>query len=102
MWEWLERRRQRDLDIANGADADLFRENRKHWSLAWRLFAILGVLFVIEFVLPLSGIWRSMLGVALGLFALGAKIVADWSRTEENFLERPDPKPPLSLFSRRR
>ena len=98
MWEWLERQRQRDREIRQGADADLFRDNRRRWKLVWCLFACAFLFFGIESVIPLSGRWHSIaVGLTIVCFA-GGVLLGQWARAEQTFLERPDPKEPPRLW----
>jgi hypothetical protein len=98
MSSWWERSRKRDLEIAEGADADLLQQNRCRSKLAFTLIG-LAVLIVygdskVHFPSKVSMALRMFAAVS---FALGA-VLAKWAQHEHSFLTRPDPEGPPEIF----
>ena len=98
MWEWLERRQQRQRELQQGVDAGLVRANRRRWKLCWLLIGASFLLIGTQATIKLSEFWHD---VALGLCMAclgGGLVVGNWAREEEKFLDRPDPKEPPRLW----
>jgi hypothetical protein len=98
MLRWLERRWQRQRELQQGVDADLVRDNRRRWKLTGCLFACGFALLGIQSLVTLRGSWHDA-AVVVTLFFFGAGLVlGQWSRAEQAFLDRPDPKEPPKLW----
>jgi hypothetical protein len=98
MWEWLQRYYQRQREIQQGADADLFRENQKRSQLSWSLLGCSFLLIAIQAIIKFFGIWHTILVVLTMMFFVSGLFLAHWARAERAFLERPGPKEPPSLL----
>jgi hypothetical protein len=98
MWEWLHRYYERQREIQQGADADLFRENQKRWRRSWLLFGCSFLLIAVQSLVKFSGNWHSIFVVLTMVFFVGGLFMAHWARAEKSFLEEPGPKEPPSLF----
>lgn len=98
MWDWLERQRKRQRDLQNGADADLVRENRRRWKIAYTLFGISFFLVGVQALIRLPDTWhRVMVALTMVLFTVGL-LLGQWARAEKGFLDKPDPKEPPRLW----
>jgi hypothetical protein len=95
---WWERWQERQEELAQGADADLVRDNRRKWRLGWGLssFALL-LLFVLAKV-PVCRPLQLILGVVALVSVIIGGLVSSWARAESRFLNRPDREKPPSIF----
>jgi len=98
MWQWLERGLHRQLEIEQGADADLFRNNRRRWKLSWSLLGCFFLLMGVQAVVALNGRWQAVAVAITMLFFVAGLLVAEWARAWEVFLDRPGPKEPPRLW----
>jgi hypothetical protein len=98
MWDWFERRLQRQRELQQGADADLLRDNRRRWKLCSSLFGCSLLLLGIQAAVKLSDPWHGIaVALTMGCFLAGF-LLGHWARAEKSFLERPNPKEPPSLW----
>src|SRR4029453_13416573 len=95
---WFERWSRRQDELAQGADTDLVRDNRKRYRLA---FLLLG--FAIFLSLLVSKIYLGkqprlvMIVVAAGSGVAGLLLLM-WARQEQAFLHKPEPEVPPKIF----
>ena len=95
---WLERWRQRQDLLSHGVDADLIRDNRKRYKLAFGLLGfafLLGVLVANVHVVETP---RLIVGVIASACLLVGFVLAAWARQQEAFLNKPDPEEPPKIF----
>jgi hypothetical protein len=82
---WWERWRQRQQELAEGADADLVRDNRKKWL--WSI-ALSGAGSLMLFVFTRIRLWKPLEAVVLvvgfGLFIAGF-LLGRWALAESCF-----------------
>ena len=94
MPSWLKRQRE----LAQGADADLMRANRRRFRLAFGLAGVGFVLGVFGVKLHLPSTFDTALRViAAACVGLGF-VLGQWARRERTFLTQPDPDGPISVF----
>jgi|ERR1700689_4187121 hypothetical protein len=100
MSSWLGRWSKRKSDLAQGADADLVRDNRNRYKFA---FGLIGLGFLLELLgskIQIPSILRSIvLGMTL-VSVIGGFLLAVWARQEAAFLSKPDPEEPPRIFKR--
>ncbi|MGB7120665.1 MAG: hypothetical protein WBE02_13120 [Bradyrhizobium sp.] len=100
MSSWLERWCKRESDLAQGADADLVRDNRNRYKFAFGLIGIGFLLGLLYSNIQIPNTLRSIvLGVAL-VSVIGGFLLAAWARQEEAFLNKPDSEEPPRIFRR--
>ena len=94
---WLERWQERQIELAEGADADLVQANRRKVRIAFGLIglAVLLVLTSAKIQLPhkLDLVFRI---IAIIFFAVGG-VLAKWA-AERSFLTEPEPEGPAEIF----
>lgn len=99
---WFERWHRRQRELADGADADLVKANRRRYRLA---FALIGFAFLLAFFrgrLHLPAVLDTACRVVVvASFAIGF-VLARWAMHEHEFLSRPDPEGPPEIFSNKR
>jgi hypothetical protein len=95
---WVERWRQRQYEIAQGADADLFRENwrRFQWSLGMLCSGVLLAGPASRFHLP--RLLRVGMAIIAGLLFIAGVFLAKSALLERRFLRKPEPERPPSIF----
>ncbi|HTS12888.1 MAG TPA: hypothetical protein VMH00_12280 [Candidatus Limnocylindrales bacterium] len=98
MWDWWQRTRQRQRELAQGADADLVRANGKRWKIGLLLSGVSILLLAIPGTIHLSGIWYEIAGVVIFSVYAAGMILLWWARAESGFLSKPDPKKPPSIL----
>jgi hypothetical protein len=98
MWDWWRQQRQRDEDIARGADADLFADNRRRWKLAGRFVVAACLLMASLAVFGLSGRLHKIFVTVIALCFVSAFFLVQWAKAERGFLNKPDPKEPPRIF----
>jgi len=98
MWNWLERRVQRQNELDRGVDADLIRDNRKRFRLSWWSFSLGALLVAIDVLVQLPN-WfhKTIYFLAFG-FLVSGWLAWRWAVAEDAFLNRPDSKEPPKLF----
>jgi ribosomal protein S18 acetylase RimI-like enzyme len=95
---WLERWRRRQFEIAQGADADLFRSNARRYRWAAGLFASGAALALLATKLHLAHALHVVASTAAGLLLVAGAILARWAQAEGRFLRKPDPEGPPSIL----
>jgi hypothetical protein len=99
MWDWIERRRQRRLDLARGVDADLVRDNNWRWKIGLALFLAIFPLIWLASKVP-SRVIQDVLIALTMVTALGATVLLRWALRVNKFLHEPD-REPLSILKGR-
>jgi hypothetical protein len=101
MFGWIRRWNQRQRDLTRGVDADLVRDNRKRYKLAFGLqgLALFLILLCAKFHIPRTLRW--ILSAAAGLSFLAGWLLALWAQQEAGFLNKPDPEEPPRIFKRK-
>lgn len=101
MFGWIRRWNQRQRDLTLGVDADLVRNNRKRYKLAFGLQGLALFLIVLcsEFHIPRTLRW--ILSAAAGVSFLVGFLLAIWAQQEDAFLSKPDHEEPPRIFKRK-
>ena len=98
MWDYLERCRQRYIDLKQGADADLVQDNNKRWKRSLIMiafgFLLMGILSYVKLPEP----WDKVVIVATIILFIGGLLLERFAFLWDCFLDRPDPKGPPSMF----
>jgi hypothetical protein len=98
MNSWFERRRRRRRNLAHGADADLVRDNRRRYRLAFGLLGLGTLLWFFGAEISVLGVLHSIV-VALGMVSFVAGLfLAAWAQQVDAFLSKPDPEEPPRIF----
>jgi hypothetical protein len=98
MSTWFRRVRERQRDLAQGADADLIRQNSNRYRLALGLIGFGLLLTLLDAKTKISGTLR-LLVVGMAILSIVAGfLLAAWARQERAFLSKPDAEEPPSLF----
>jgi hypothetical protein len=95
---WLERWRRRQYEIAQGADADLFRANARRYRWAAGLFTAGVALALLAAKLQLAPASRTAVTTAAALLLAASYILYRWAQAEGRFLRKPDPEDPPSIL----
>lgn len=95
---WLERWRRRQHDIAQGADADLFRANARRYRWSAGLFAAGAVIAYVAAKLNFARAWHVAANTVAALLMVAGAILVRWARAERRFLRKPDPEGPPSIL----
>lgn len=99
---WLDRWQKRQIELAEGADADLVQANRRKSRTAFGLvaLAVLLVLTSAKTQLPhkLDLVLRI---IAMISFSVGL-VLAKWAAAEHAFLTKPEPEEPPGILSEKR
>jgi hypothetical protein len=98
MSSWFARRRRRQLEIQQGADADLFETNRKRWTAGFWLAGTALALMLLVAKLHLPSAIRTVLGWLAFVAFLIALVLNRWALLVDGFLKRPDREGPPSIF----
>ena len=98
MWNWLERREQREKDLEHGVDADLVVDNRRRRKLALCSLGLLAMLVLVDWIFQFRGWVHELVITGAIVFLVLGFVAARWAATESALLHRPDPKEPPSLF----
>jgi hypothetical protein len=98
MWDYLERIRKRYVDLAQGADADLVKDNKRRWKwsaiIAGCGLLLLGVLAYVKLPQP----WSKLISIIAGILTIGGLMLGRYALLWDGIIYRPDPKGPPSLF----
>ncbi len=98
MNSWFERRLRRRRNLAHGADADLLRDNRRRYRLAFGLFGLGTLLWLLGAKIRVPSVLRSI-AVGIGMISVVAGLfLAAWAQQEDAFLSKPDPEEPPRIF----
>jgi hypothetical protein len=95
---WVERWQRRRLELAEGADADLMRSNRRRYKVAFSLIGLAFVLGLIDAKFSLPHALEIALRVGIGVSGLLGIVLAKWALHEHDFLTEPDPERPPEIF----
>ena len=95
---WFERWRRRQYELAQGGDADLVRDNRKRYRLA---FSLLGFAILLSLLVSKVDLGKQ-LSLVMSVVAAGSGVAAllllMWARQEQVLLHKPDPEVPPKIF----
>jgi hypothetical protein len=100
MSSWLERWRKRKSDLAHGVDADLVRDNRNRYKLAFGLIGLGFLLGLLDSKIQIPSTLRSIVVGMVFMSIIGGFLLAAWARQEDAFLSKPDPEEPPRIFKR--
>ena len=89
---WLERWRNRQRELAEGADADLVQANRRRFRVAFGLIGLAFVLGLLDARLHLPHVLNVVLRCAAAVSGLVGIVMAKWAQQEDVFLRRPEPE----------
>jgi hypothetical protein len=98
MWVWMERRLQRQRELEQGVDADLVRDNRKRYKLAYTLLGSGFLLALLCAKLNLSGIPRAVAVTLAFVLVMAGVVMGRWAAAESAFLSEPGPEEPPKIF----
>ena len=98
MWDWFQRRMQRDRELQAGVDADLVRDNNQRWK--WSAIISGCGLLILVFLnyVKLAAPWSKIVAAVAGVLTIGGLILGRFALLWDGFIGRPDPKRPPSLF----
>jgi hypothetical protein len=98
MASWLERWQKRRQELAEGADADLVKANRKRYGLSFGMVVAAFALELLSVKLHLpKWLGITLRAIVVALFAAGI-VLGRWAMHEHQFLTRPDPEGPPEIF----
>jgi hypothetical protein len=100
MSSWLERWRQRRRDLSQGVDADLVRDNRKRYRLAFGLIGFGFLLGLPDAKIQIPSTLHLIVVVMATVSFIAGLLLAAWARNEAAFLSKPDPEEPPRIFKR--
>lgn len=93
------RYQERQRKLATGVDADLLRDNRKHYRIGMALLVGgLGLILLTKYVLSCQIIARGM-AVISGLSVIGGLVLLKFAQRERNVIDEPDPEKPPSILT---
>jgi hypothetical protein len=95
---WFQRRSQRRHDLTRGVDADLVRDNRKRFKIAFGLIGLGILLALLGGELHTANLLHWVLLDTGGVSVLAGFLLAIWAREESAFLTKPDPEEPPTIF----
>jgi hypothetical protein len=95
---WFERWEQRRRELAEGADADLVRANRRRFRIGFGLVGLAVLLRLLSARLHPAPLLVTALRIASGISGVAGIVVAKWAQSEHHFLTRPDPEGPPEIF----
>lgn len=99
---WLARERERQIDVANGLDADLFHDHRRKFRTS---IGLLGIGLLVAWLVNsfhLSGVIAKVIVSAAVISALLGALGLWWAGAEWSFLNRANPKEPQSILKKER
>jgi hypothetical protein len=98
MSSWLERWRQRQCELAQGSDADLVRDNRNRYRLAFGLMGFGFLLSLLDTKVKIPNTFRLIVvGIATVSLITGF-LLALWATQMGAFLRKPDPEEPPRMI----
>jgi hypothetical protein len=100
MSNWFRRWRQRQRDLARGVDADLVRQNRNRFKLAFGLWGVGFLLSLLRNKASISGVLGSIAQYASVALIFAGIFLGFWAGQVNAFLDKPDPEEPPRLFKR--
>src|SRR5277367_3592522 len=98
MLNWLTRGEKRRRDLANGADADLVRDNRSRFRLSLCLVVAAFLLSWLRSVLHMKGRFSGVVICAAMGSLIAGFIGMMWAGEESRFLRRSEPEEPPRIF----
>jgi hypothetical protein len=97
---WLERWQQRQYEIAQGADANLIRENVKRFRWSGGLFVAGGLLAWVAGRFQLAHALHVAAYCLAVLLLIASWVLFSWARAQDGLLRRPDPEGPPSILKK--
>jgi len=94
----LQRWSQRQRDLTRGVDADLVRDNRKRYKVAFGLIGLGLLLAVLGSKVHTPSLVHWVMLDAGGVSTVVGVLMAMWAREESAFLSKPDPEEPPTIF----
>jgi hypothetical protein len=98
MTNWLQRFQERQRELAQGADADLLKVNRRRFRLGLFLLAFGCLLGFVGPKMHLSLVLRAAGAVVFGMSCVIGLLMLQWAARESAFLNSPDSEKPLSIL----
>ena len=98
MSSWLERWRHRQRDLAQGADANLVRDNRNRYRLAFGLMGFGVLLSLLDTKVKIPNTLRLIVVGIATVFFIAGFLLALWARQMGAFLSKSDPEEPPRMF----
>jgi hypothetical protein len=98
MWLYLKRWQQRQRELAQGADADLVRENRKRGRFGFGLLAFSFIFAACTSKMQLPHLLRTIIGGSAIASLVVGFVMLQWAKWEKAFLDRPDQEKPPSIL----
>ena len=98
MESWLERWRKRQIELAEGADADVVQSYRRRFKTAFRLLGVAVVLLLAEARIPLFHRLDLVLRTIAIICFLPGIVLVRWAAAERDFLIKPEPEKPPTVF----
>lgn len=98
---WWARWRARQAELAQGADADLVRDNQRKALLSQGFYLLAVLWFLVLAVLAKFQSWGALskiVAVLAMVFLVAGRVVGRWARAESAFLNRPGPEKLPSIF----
>ena len=95
---WFERWSRRQDALARGADADLVRDNRKRYRLAFLLLGFAILLSLLVSKVDLGKQLRLVTSVVAAGSGVAGLFLLMWARQEQVWLHKPDPEVPPKIF----
>jgi hypothetical protein len=98
MSNWFQRYEERRRDLAQGADADLMKANRRRFWTAFGLIGLAGLLGLLDRSLHLPRKLEIFLRCVVVASGLVGVVMAKWAQHEHSFLTDPEPEKPPTIF----
>jgi hypothetical protein len=95
---WFERWSRRQDELAQGADTDLVRDNRKRYRLAFSLLGFAILLSLLVSKVDLGKQLRLVMSVVAAGSGVAGLLLLMWARQEQAFLHKPEPEVPPKIF----
>jgi len=97
---WFKRWQQRRYEIAQGADEDLFRDNRQRYQRGFVLLAAGLLLGWTASKVQLAQTLHTVATITATLLATAGAFFLWWARKVDAFLRSPEKEGPPSIFRR--
>jgi hypothetical protein len=98
MSSWLVRWRHRQRDLAQGADADLVRDNRNRYRLAFGLMGFGFLLSLLDTEVKIPNALRLIIVCMATVSIVAGFLLALWARQMGAFLSKPEREEPPSVI----
>jgi hypothetical protein len=95
---WFERWSRRQDELAQGADANLVRDNRRRYKLGFLVLGFATLLTLLVSKVDLGEHLRQILRVVAAGSGVAGLLLLAWARQEKIVLDKPDPEPPPRIF----